>query len=144
MARLTVLIFAAAFCLTGTLAHAQTGGPPSAGKPIGSINFGSHGDTSPRSTTRTISGFVEDASGKHLTGATVYLKDAQKNTVVALNADDQGAYRFGELPLTKDYELWAVVDGKKTVVKPVSSFLTQKEVTILLKVDTSTPAPIAR
>jgi hypothetical protein len=135
MARLTALIFAAAFIIAATTAHAQTGGPPSAGKPIGSINFGSRADTSPRSTTRTITGFVEDASGKHLTGAIVYLKDTQKNTVIALNADDQGAYRFGYLPLTTDYEVWAVVDGKKTVVKPISSFLTQKEITILLKVD---------
>lgn len=135
MARLTALIFAAAFIVAATTAHAQTGGPPSAGKPIGSINFGSRADTSPRSTTRTITGFVEDASGKHLTGAIVYLKDTQKNTVIALNADDQGAYRFGYLPLTNDYEVWAVVDGKKTVVKPISSFLTQKEITILLKVD---------
>jgi hypothetical protein len=135
MARLTALIFAAAFIVAATTAHAQTGGPPSAGKPIGSINFGSRADTSPRSTTRTITGFVEDTSGKHLTGAIVYLKDTQKNTVIALNADDQGAYRFGYLPLTTDYEVWAVVDGKKTVVKPISSFLTQKEITILLKVD---------
>jgi hypothetical protein len=122
------------FSLPAVPAHAQNVTPPQS-RPIGSINFGSRSNADRSPNSRTILGFVQDASGKHISGALVYLKNTKTSAVVVVNADDQGAYQFGALPLTEDYELWAVVAGQKSPVRPVSSFLTDKSVTILLKLD---------
>jgi hypothetical protein len=85
---------------------------------------------------RVVQGKVESKSGAGLKGATVYLKDEHTLSVRSYVASDDGSYRFGGLAQNADYQLWAMVNGKKSGVKNISSFDTQNNFDITLKVDT--------
>jgi len=110
------------------------GGPPPESKRVATILLG--GDHSTRDLAhRTIVGQVLDRHGKPLSGAMVYLKDVKTSSLRSLLADENGTYRFGPLPLTNDYEIWAQAGSKKTSVKPISSFIATNYITVPLRFD---------
>jgi len=126
-------LLALAFAVCQRSASAQ-GGPPPEGKRVATIMLG--GDNSPRDfPRRTIVGQVLDKDGKALVGAMVYLKDVKTSSLRSLQVDVSGAYRFGPLPLTHDYEIWAETGSKRTSVKPISSFITTNYMTVPLRFD---------
>jgi hypothetical protein len=84
---------------------------------------------------RVVHGKVEDKSGAGIKGAVVYLKDDRSSSVKTAIADDDGAYRFVQLSLNTDYELWAQVDTKKSPTKAISSFDSKSDIVITLKID---------
>jgi Carboxypeptidase regulatory-like domain len=86
---------------------------------------------------RVVQGKVVDKGDAGLKGATVYLKDGHTLSVRSYIANDDGAYRFGQLAQNTDYELWAESNGKKSGVKNISSFDTKPQININLKIDTS-------
>ncbi|MDR3734634.1 MAG: carboxypeptidase-like regulatory domain-containing protein [Acidobacteriaceae bacterium] len=86
---------------------------------------------------RTILGEVKD--GKPVDRAMVYLKDVNNSSLRVQRADENGAYRFGPLPLSDDYELWAEIDDRRTPKKPVSSFITTNPITVPLRFLTASP-----
>ena len=86
---------------------------------------------------RVVQGKVTDHADTALKGAVVYLKDGHTLSVKSFIADDQGAYRFGQLAQNTDYELWAETNGKKSPVKTISSFDTKNQFNINLKIDKS-------
>ena len=86
---------------------------------------------------RVVQGKVMDKADAPLKGAVVYLKDTRSLAVKSNIADDEGAYRFGQLSQTVDYELWAESNGKKSPTKSISSFDSKNLFLINLKIDTT-------
>jgi hypothetical protein len=76
---------------------------------------------------RVVSGIVEDANSTPLAGATVFLKDLKSKNIRSYTSDADGKYRFTQVNMVQDHELWAEKDGKKSLVKTVSSWDTRKE-----------------
>lgn len=117
--------------------QAQRGAPGAGGggSPIASLSLGGSHDNTPHVHQRTLEGFVRDANGKPLQNAVVYLKNTRTNQVDSVIADDRGGYRFGDLDLSADYQLWAQSDKKKSAEKTLSSFDTRDEVSLNLKIE---------
>ena len=85
---------------------------------------------------RIVQGKVVDKADAPIKGAVIYLKDSRSLAVKSSIADDEGAYRFGQLAPNTDYEIWAESDGKKSATKTISSFDSKTQFYINLKVDT--------
>jgi len=86
-------------------------------------------------TQRVVHGKVEDKDGAAVKGAVVYLKDGRTNSVKSAIADEQGAFRFVQLSLNTDYEIWAQSDEHKSGTRSISSFDSKADITVLLKID---------
>ncbi len=84
---------------------------------------------------RIVHGKVEDKNGTGIKGAVVYLKDDRSSAVKSAISEDDGSYRFVQLSLNTDYELWAQSDSKKSPTKSISSFDSKADITIVLKID---------
>jgi UDP-N-acetylmuramyl pentapeptide synthase len=84
---------------------------------------------------RVIQGKVETKDGASIKGAVVYLKDGHTSSVRSAITSDDGTYRFGQLTLNTDYDIWATSEGKKSDVKSISSFDSKREFNINLKID---------
>jgi len=82
---------------------------------------------------RVVSGKVVDKSDTPLKGSVVYLKDDKTLAVKSFIADDGGAFRFGQLSQSTDYELWAELNGKKSNTRTISSFDNKNEFVMNLK-----------
>ena len=100
--RLTFALAGAAFCLPVLLA--------SAGAPAAQA----------QQAARTIEGRVLDAGTTPLPGGIVYLQDQKTNIIK----------RFGQLPVSTDYKIWADYKGTKSKERIVSSFETKQTVTL--------------
>jgi len=76
---------------------------------------------------RTIQGKVyegDTAAG----GATVFLKNLKTRNVKSFTSTPDGAFRFAQVGMVDDYEVWAERSAKKSAVKTVSSFDSRKQV----------------
>ena len=82
---------------------------------------------------RVVSGIVVDANSAPMPGVTVFLKDLKSKNIRSFTSDAQGNYRFTQVNMAQDHELWAEKDGKKTAVKTVSSWDTRKEFEVELR-----------
>ena len=87
-------------------------------------------------TQRLIEGTVTDKGSKPLPGAVVYLKDAKTLALKSYLADDTGHFRFAQLSLDTDYELWATMNGKHSKTRSISSFNSKPTLDYTLKLGT--------
>lgn len=76
----------------------------------------------PRPTSKMLTGTVTDKSEKPIVGAVVYLKNSKTLVVKSFFTQQDGTYRFPQLALNTDYEIWAEKDGKKSDTKGISQF----------------------
>jgi hypothetical protein len=83
---------------------------------------------------RVVEGTVVNADTVPLAGATVFLKDLKSKNIRSYTSDSDGKYRFTQVNMAEDHELWAEKDGKKSAVKTVSSWDTRKDFVTELKV----------
>lgn len=135
-----VLALGMALLPVGQMAWAQAAGPKQ-GKPIARIQGGGvDKDALPFSQARLVQGTVYGPDEKVLTNAQVYLKDETTSDVRTMLTNDKGGYQFGELPMTHDYKVWADAGGTKSLVKPVSSFVETRQVTVNLRMPSGAPA----
>jgi hypothetical protein len=82
---------------------------------------------------RVVSGTVFDASSSTVSGATVFLKDLKSKTIRSFTTDSKGKFRFTQVDMAEDHELWADKDGHKSAVKTVSEWDARKEYETELK-----------
>jgi len=82
---------------------------------------------------RGVSGYVSDADGNSVVGATVFLKDLKSKNIRSFSSAEKGRFRFANVSMAEDHELWAEKDGKKSAVKSISSWDARKEVELELR-----------
>jgi len=76
---------------------------------------------------RVVSGAVLDANSAPVAGATVFLKDLKSRNIRSYTSTENGRFRFAQVNMAQDHELWAEKDGKKSAVKTVSTWDARKE-----------------
>ncbi len=76
---------------------------------------------------RVVSGAVLDANSAPVAGATVFLKDLKSKNIRSYTSTENGRFRFTQVNMAQDHELWAEKDGKKSAVKTVSTWDARKE-----------------
>ena len=82
---------------------------------------------------RVVMGSVVDANSTLVAGATVFLKDLKKKSIRSYNSAPNGRFRFAQVNMAEDFEIWAEKDGRKSAVKTVSSWDSRKEFETELK-----------
>ena len=82
---------------------------------------------------RTIQGRVLDDTETPIATATVFLKNIKTRNVKSFTSVQDGAFRFAQVGMIDDYEVWAEKGSKKSPVKTVSSFDSRKQVEFDLK-----------
>ena len=82
---------------------------------------------------RAVVGTVFDAGSNTVSGATVFLKDLKSKTIRSFTTDPKGKFRFTQVDMAEDHELWAEKDGHKSAVKTVSEWDARKEFETELK-----------
>jgi hypothetical protein len=103
------------------------------------ITGGSAGSTPKKikPTSKMLSGTVQDKNDQPIAGAVVYLKNMKTLAVKSFFAQDDGTYRFPQLALNTDYEIYAEKDGKKSSVKTISQFDDRSSPTVNLQINLS-------
>jgi hypothetical protein len=82
---------------------------------------------------RVVEGSVVNGDSAPVSGATVFLKDLKSKNIRSYTSDAEGKYRFTQVNMAEDHDLWAEKDGKKSAVKSVSSWDTRKDFVTELK-----------
>jgi hypothetical protein len=82
---------------------------------------------------RVVDGTVVDASSNIVSGATVFLKDLKSKSIRSYTTDAEGKFRFTQVNMAEDHELWAEKAGHKSPVKTVSEWDARKEFETELK-----------
>jgi|SRR5450631_4343120 hypothetical protein len=98
---------------------------------------GGPGPKKPKPTSKMLTGTVTDKGDQPIEGAVVYLKNSKTLTVKSYFTQQDGSYRFPQLALSTDYEIWAEKDGKKSDAKGVSQFDDRYTPTVNLRIDVS-------
>jgi hypothetical protein len=82
---------------------------------------------------RVVMGAVVDANSASVVGATVFLKDLKSKAIRSYTTNEKGRFQFAQVNMAEDHELWAEKDGKKSVVKTVSSWDARKQFEVELR-----------
>jgi len=82
---------------------------------------------------RVVMGAVVDANSAPVASATVFLRDLKSKSIRSYTTNDKGRFRFAQVSMSEDHELWAEKNGKKTAVKTVSSWDTRPNFEVELK-----------
>ena len=99
---------------------------------------GSSGEATPKKikpTSKMLNGTVQDKTDQPVAGAVVYLKNMKTLAVKSFFAQKDGSYRFPQLALNTDYEVYAEKDGRKSDTKTISQFDDRFSPTINLRID---------
>lgn len=115
--RLATVILSAAFAL-GALAVSTSTAPAAHAQNLGQ---------------RVVNGSVQDADSAAVHGATVFLRNSKTKSIRSYTSSEQGRFRFAQVDMGTDFDLWAEKDGKKSAVKTISSWDSRKEVEAELK-----------
>jgi Carboxypeptidase regulatory-like domain len=83
---------------------------------------------------RVVTGSVVDGDSALITGATVFLKNLKTKSIRSYTSAKDGRFRFAQVNMAEDYDLWAEKDGKKSATKTVSSWDARKEFETELKI----------
>ena len=76
---------------------------------------------------RTVSGTILDASSQPVVGATVFLKNEKTKSIRSYISTEKGHFRFSQVDMSVDFDLWAEKDGRKSATKTVSSWDDRKD-----------------
>jgi Carboxypeptidase regulatory-like domain len=76
---------------------------------------------------RTVSGTVLSPDAHAVLGATVFLKNEKTKSIRSYTSTADGHFRFSQVDMSVDFDLWAEKDGKKSATKTVSSWDDRKD-----------------
>src|ERR1700755_3168981 len=76
---------------------------------------------------RVVTGSVIDADSAAVSGATVFLQNLKTKSIRSYTSAKDGRFRFAQVNMSDDYDLWAEKNGKKSATKSVSSWDARKE-----------------
>lgn len=76
---------------------------------------------------RNVTGSVVDDTSTLVGGATVFLRNTKTKSIRSYTTGKDGRFRFAQVNMAEDFDLWAEKDGKKSAVKTVSSWDARKE-----------------
>jgi len=113
------------------MAAAALGGLP--GNPTSAGLIGAPFAAAQNFGQRIIQGKVVDEAGSYVNGATVFLKNLKSRDVRSFTSTTDGSFRFAQVGMVDDYEVWAEQGKKKSAVKTVSSFDSRKQLDFDLK-----------
>jgi hypothetical protein len=82
---------------------------------------------------RSVAGLVLDADSSPVQGATVFLKNQKTKAIRSYTSAGNGSFRFAQVNMADDYDLWAEKEGKKSPTKTVSNWDARKEFSTELK-----------
>jgi hypothetical protein len=82
---------------------------------------------------RTIQGKVIGDNDAPVGGATVFLKNLKNRNIKSFTSIPDGTFRFAQVGMIDDYEVWAELGKKKSAVKTISSFDSRPKVEFDLK-----------
>ena len=82
---------------------------------------------------RVVMGSVVDPDSSLVSGATVFLRNSKTKSIRSYTSSKDGRFRFAQVNMSEDYDLWAEKDGRKSAVKTVSSWDARKEFETELK-----------
>jgi Carboxypeptidase regulatory-like domain len=82
---------------------------------------------------RVVDGTVVDADSAVVMGATVFLRNSKNKSIRSYTSTKDGRFRFVQVNMSEDYDLWAEKEGKKSAIKTVSSWDTRKDFECELK-----------
>jgi Carboxypeptidase regulatory-like domain len=85
---------------------------------------------------RMLTGKVLDRRDNPVIDAVVYLSNTRTRAMKTYIVGPDGTYRFPELSLNVDYEIYAQYKGQKSDTKAVSQFDDHKLINIVLRIDT--------
>lgn len=83
---------------------------------------------------RTIQGKVLDDRDAAVSGATVFLKNLKTRDIKSFTSITDGSFRFAQVGMLDNYEVWAEQGKKRSATKTVSSFDSRKDVEFDLKI----------
>ncbi len=83
---------------------------------------------------RVVNGVVIDANSSEVQGATVFLRNTKTKSIRSYTSSERGRFRFTQVNMSDDYDLWADKDGKKSATKTISSWDTRAEIETELKI----------
>lgn len=83
---------------------------------------------------RAVDGIVLDASSDPISGATVFLRNSKNKTIRSYTSTKDGRFRFVQVNMSEDYDLWAEKNGKKSATRTISSWDTRKDIETELRI----------
>lgn len=82
---------------------------------------------------RVVNGMVVDDTSAVVAGATVFLQNTKTKSIRSYTSTKDGRFRFAQVNMSEDFDLWAEKDGRKSATKTISSWDTRKDVESELK-----------
>jgi hypothetical protein len=82
---------------------------------------------------RVVLGKVIDSDSVAVSGATVFLRNLKSKSIRSYTTEPDGRFRFTQVNMAEDYEIWAEKADKKSAVKTISSWDARKEFECELK-----------
>jgi hypothetical protein len=83
---------------------------------------------------RAVTGSVVDGDSAPVVGATVFLRNTKTKSIRSYTSAKDGRFRFAQVNMAEDFDLWAEKEGRKSATKTVSSWDARKEFETELKI----------
>jgi hypothetical protein len=93
--------------------------------PAGSRNGGLVGvpaATAQNLGQRIVEGKVVDSSSATVSGATIFLQNLKSKSIRSYTSENDGKFRFTQVNMADDYDLWAEKGSRKSAAKSISSW----------------------
>jgi hypothetical protein len=119
--------------IAGSLLAAAAFGLFPLGNVPGGLQLGLQSAEAQNFGQRAIHGKILDDTETPAGGATVFLKNLKTRNVKSFTSTPDGNFRFAQVGMVDDYEVWAERGKTKSAVKTISSFDSRKEVQFDLK-----------